>query len=420
MIMCERAPFVQKQLILIFSLLLIVLTTFIAVHFHFTHQVSRREIVNVGIIIEDSSVGAYNDLAGFIDTLPIFTKYDFYLKYDDAKDVYSNSTWIAFLTSKGKIIPTLGWTQLHDHAWRRNLVDEVFEKHKNATGSYPRGFADFQPDTYIANYARQTYNITFIGMQIFEQWMIDWMTSLGNWQCPYYARENNVLLPSEKGKGIVMLPHLTWDWICRNTKNHQWSSHPEGLYTVSNNENEMLDYLKSLCRKTVENMEPFGFFVTMFENVCSHAYNNYYRSWYEWLLSQDFDYMTCDEIADYLNENFDETPTYTIEYTPSEITGETRSIEWFFNKDYRIARLSNNYVCNFIDYTKNQTYDQYLDSIGSISTSSSPSKANCIWYSVYYTIDDWRGAPNGSQETVKKGQFFDKNLEKFSSLWVED
>jgi len=368
--------------------------------------------VNVGIIIQDGSASAYNDLVEFINDLPEFSKYDFYVKYDDARQIYDNSTWITFLQSKGKIIPVLGWTQLHDPTWRENHVDVVFEKHRQAVGAYPKGFADFQPDTYTANYARQTYNITFISMQIFEQWVIDWMTTLGNWQCPYFANEKNVILPSAD-KGVVMLPHLTWDWICRNTKNHQWGSHPGGLYEVCEDEDEMLNYLKGLCNRTLNHLQPFGFFVTMFENTFPHAYNDYYRSWYEWLLTQNYDFMTCDEIAEYINNNFDETPTYKIEYTPPKMTEETRTIEWLFSKNYRIARLNGSYICSFIDYTKNQPPDPYTDRLALLNVFTSPSQTNCFWYSANYIIDDWRGAPNGSQLPTKKGWTFEESLEDF-------
>ncbi|MFQ5711347.1 MAG: DUF3131 domain-containing protein [Candidatus Geothermarchaeales archaeon] len=255
------------------------------------------------------------------------------------------------------------------HMQRRSLserevyVDEYFKAFRSVFGDYPKGFFDFQPDTYTLLYAREKYEITYAVGYVWDQVNIDFITERGAIPFPYYASRGNHMVPARNGSdnsGVVMLPsfaisptlryhfdnnHLIDNWShlgVANNQNIKYVSHNYPYFTP------MWLELDWLYRINSDQLESF------FKDVYGDVYS-------------DFSILEVKDYVSLFRDAYSDTPVYHFTYKGSnwsefpEVVGW--SIEWYMDRDYRIARLLRgskaNHVVSFVDYGS-QRADKFL------------------------------------------------------------
>jgi hypothetical protein len=346
----------------------------------------KVKIINIGILVDvDSSRATL--LKNFVEDLPYTDRlYFVIMEWDVLKDDGS----VQFMKSRGEIIPAFSYLQTYTPKEREVYVDHYLEVFRARVGSYPKGIFTFQPDTYAANYLQEKYGVSYVMGYAFDQYLIDYMSMRGGWQAPYYASRENIMVPSAR-RGLVVLPHLTWDWIARYSLNHGYNTHPQNSYLAwGGNAGKALQYMKALIQQTLDGLDPFGYVMVGFEFKrmgLDAGILGMIREYYSWILGEaGGEVMTPSQTVEWFNSHYDGTPEYRISFQ-SPASGEW--VEWLFNTKHRIAR-SGILVKSFIDYS-DQKRDPYLDEKGFINFYQNPTFSNQIDTSLAFKIDGLGG-----------------------------
>ena len=342
----------------------------------------KTRIINIGIIVDVDSRET-TLVREFVEGLPYTNSLYFVIEEWDS---LKNKDFVQFMKDRGEIIPAFSYLQTYEPEDRKRYVDHFLGEFKRFIGYYPKGIFTFQPDTYTANYLRDKYNISYIIGYAFDQYLVDYMSMRGGWQAPYYGSRENVIVPSRTG-GVVILPHLTWDWIARYTLDHRCNTHPENSYQVFEKDSmKALEYMKVLIGQTLDRLEPFGYAMVGFEfkNMGLRAgILGMVREYYSWIIEwSGAEIMTPSQTVEWFTTKFAGTPEYRIRFR-SPATGE--EVEWFFNPYYRLAR-SGWFVKSFLDYAE-QKPDPYLNKGGFVNFYQKPTATNQIDTSLTFKID---------------------------------
>lgn len=298
----------------------------------------------------------------------------------------SNSTRLNILRNYGRLIPETVWMQQNEPSERQKIIDDIFDNWENLVGCPPKGFFDFQPDTYTINYC-ETRNVTYVTGYCFDQYAVDWMTERGGWQLPYYASHEHILRPNNASShGVVIFPHQVWDWVSSLTVSHNLHTHPLSIvYFFNGNVTSAKSYVFDLIDRSLE-AEPFGFVSLQFEWGWHYENNatDYVKNWIQGLLStRNYDFWTYEDLTQWFNNEYATTPDYHLHFV-SPYDGE--KIEWYYCKDFRIARTDQE-VVSYVQYDK-QKSDKFLTDTFTPNTTMSPHAVeNSIDDSLTFEID---------------------------------
>jgi len=297
-----------------------------------------------------------------------------------------NSTRLNTLKNYGKLIPATLYMASMTPNERAKIVDDLISTWITKVGYSPKGFFDFQPDTYTANYLEEK-NVSYVVGYCFDQYAIDWMTERGGWQLPYYAHHSNVLRPNDvESHGIVVFPHLCWDWSASFTTTHLLCTHPLPLKNVFNdNMTKAETYFQDLIDSGLGASEPLGLVSVQFEWVwagINGGMKDYAKNWIKNLLAtKSVEFWTYEDIATWFKANYALTPAYSVNFV-SPYNNE--KIEWYYCRKFRIARANGN-VVSYVEYNA-QADDIFLTSFKpNFFSTSFP--GNCIDTSLSFTID---------------------------------
>ena len=242
----------------------------------------------------------------------------------------------------------------------------------------------------------------------------------GGWQMPYFADNLQVNKPSKNGTGVVILPHVTWDWIASFTESHELNTHMLNLKSFfEGNITLAKGYFFDLIDSTLCSSKPFGFVSVQFEwcwTVLDGNLTEYAQDWVKELL-QKKDYIFCGygAFTDWFNRNYALTPEYEVNFI-SPYSGE--KIEWFFNVEKRVARTENR-VVSFVDY-EDQSPDEFLTKSAVFDMNYPSSTLNCVDNSLKFTIDALGGgicrAPLATESFPYDGKL--KEFVSFSTTYV--
>jgi hypothetical protein len=323
-----------------------------------------------------------------------------------------NQTRLDALKAYGVLIPQTFIMQQYSLEQRRNIIDGLVDEWVNVVGYAPKGIFDFQPDTYTMNYC-ESKGFEYVTGYCFDQYSIDWMTERGGWQLPYYASENHVLMPKNVSGGLVVFPHQTWDWVSSFTIQQNLDTHPLSLADIFyGNTSLAKNYFLNLIDSSLEGEEPFAFAPVQFEwgMTCRDNLTGLVTDLIQSLLStRTYNFWTLQDITTTFKNEYVSTPTYTVDFRSPY---DNESIEWFCNRDKRVARV-NGEVVSYINYDQ-QSPDRFLNGtfqpdLTNFSLSKIPD--NCVDDSLNFTIDGLGGgeyrAPIRDNGTVYNGTLAD-------------
>jgi hypothetical protein len=306
----------------------------------------------------------------------------------DAENYWlGNSTRLSTLKNYGKLIPVALYLASMSPCERMAIVDDVISTWISKVGYSPKGFFDFQPDTYTVNYLEQR-NVSYVVGYCFDQYAIDWMTERGGWQLPYYAHHNNALRPNDvESHGIVVFPHLCWDWSASFTATHMLCTHPLALKNIfDGNMTTSGIYFRDLIDADLEACEPLGLVSVQFEWVwagINGGIKDYAKNWIRNLLAtRSAKFWNYEDIVTWFNANCASTPAYSVNFV-SPYSNER--IEWYYCQKFRIARVNGNIV-SYVEYNA-QMDDVFLASSFEPNFFSASVPDNCIDTSLNFTID---------------------------------
>lgn len=315
----------------------------------------KTDVVNFSVIIDDAS--NFDALASWLDMLN-FSHFTFCI-WECAEDsILSNATRISKLKQYGEIIPRLAYVQQLSPTEREAKVDATIVKYNNSLGCTPKGVFDYIPDTYTARYL-YSKGIVYYQGYCFDQWIIDYMSMRGGFQMPYYASDTHVLIPSNQ-RGIIILPHASWDWIASFKYAHSIQLHPLNLIkrVFSGDVNKAKTYFLNMIDNSLAGSFPFGYVCVQFEwDWCyEEGITSYILDWINTTLTtRNYHFWNFNETAEWFISNFASTPTYHINFVSPY---KNESIEWYYSTECRIARIGNNIV-SYVDYDQ-QKNDKYL------------------------------------------------------------
>jgi hypothetical protein len=351
----------------------------------FVPLTSQTNIVSLSIVIDNAS--HFDQLAAWLRALN-FRNFTFVVVEGTTNEyILKNVTRISILEQYGKIIPRLSYNQGYEPVNRIQNANFTLNEFAEALGYTPKGVMDFIPDTYTAQYLL-TKGVDYYQGYSFDQYNIDRMTMRGGFQMPYYANASNILCPNPSTGGIVVLPHSTWDWITSFTVSHNLQLHPMNLINTEYDGNVAAAkaYFLRMIDNTFAGSSPFGYVTVQFEwSWCyQEGDTSHVSDWIQTLLSKRsyYDYWTFEDAVNWFKANYNQTPTYRIEFT-SPYNGQ--QIEWYYSLSNRVARSGNN-VVSYVNYT-NQQPDKYLNSSATIIWKSPSSPTNGIDDSLTFKID---------------------------------
>jgi hypothetical protein len=381
-------------------------------------QPNQTNIVALSIIIDEASY--FDQLAAWLRALN-FKNFTFVVVEGATNDyILKNVTRLSVLEQYGKIIPRLSYSQGYEPDNRILNANFTLNEFTEALGYTPKGVMDFIPDTYTSQYLL-TRGVEYYQGYCFDQYNIDLMTMRGGFQMPYYANASNVLCPSRSTGGMVILPHSTWDWVASFTVSHNIQLHPVTLMNLKfdGGKSAVKSYFLEMIDETFAGSSPFGYVTVQFEWswCCRDADTSQVLDWIRTLLSTrpSYNYWTFEEAANWFKANYDQTPTYRIEFT-SPYDGE--QIEWYYSLSSRVARMGND-VVSYVDYTDQQP-DKYLNSYTPLSWKPSSNLPTVIDNSLQFKVDALGGgylrAPVATSTFPYGGdlQFFSENFTETS------
>ena len=357
------------------------LTFFLSLNLESTLMTKERIVTMV--ILLDFNTMEYDSFHNWFQGLE--SNYTFVLLHWESL----NSTQINWLQSQAELIPCISRSQIYNTAVRASKTDTLLNNWNATFGSYPKGIFSFQPDTYLVNYTNTNYGVEYWQGYCFDQYVIDRFTERGGWQLPYYAREDHVLVPNNVSGGVVIYPHLTWDWIDSFTLDHEYSTHPLQRLV---DDNDISTYVLNLITTTLDTTDPFGYATFMFEYGWVESKNKLWIA--EGIikgLTSDLKIqsLTLEDCNNWFTSTYTTTPTYRVKFS-SPNSG--KSIEWYYSTSYRVARADSQ-VVSFIDY-ENQESEIYLIETANINTEEQETIDNDIDNSLTFIIDALGGAGN--------------------------
>lgn len=376
--------------------------------------------VNISIIID---VGQVDDSLNFLNKFN-YSKWSIVLTSGLIEQgILNNETFVNEVKRYGELVPALWMVQTHNNSWKREIVDDFIIQWQNKIGYKPHGFFMFHPDTYIANYL-YSQGVYYIQGYCFDQYAIDWMSMRGGWQQPYYASEKHILIPKPKGKGIIILPHVIWDWRDSFEIAHQYNSQPVDTWKIFNeNYGSAKNYVLSLMNATLLSVKPFSYFITQneifgwkgqFNDETKINHTDFFKSVIDNAEKLNANLEMFNETAKWFYDNFENNPTYSVTFVSPY---SHKKSEWLFTPKYRITRYDDTYIVGFIEYEK-QKEDSYLTQIAHPDFNKPPTDPDaCVDNSLTFTIDDFG---NGSYRAPPKGNkyFYVANLKSFPVFYV--
>lgn len=401
---------------LVLFLILILLSTFVPFT-RVVHSEPKHVAVGISIIID---VGEVDDCLNLLDKFN-YSKWSIVLASGLIEEgVLDNSSFVQKITKYGEILPALWMVQAHNNTWKENVVDDFISRWETKLGYRPYGFFMFQPDTYVSNYL-YSKGILYVQGYCIDQYAIDWMTMRGGWQQPYYASSKHVLIPS-MSKGIVVLPHVIWDYRDSFEIDHQYDSQPIDSYSMFNGDYEHAkDYVLNLMDEVLTKTEPMAYFLSQneifgwqgqfnSESVFNHT--DFFRCIIDIANLHGAEVEMFNETAKWFNDQFSQNPIYRVQDFVSPYSG--KKSEWYWDSKYRITRFDG-YVVGYVEYEK-QAEDPYLVSTGDYPSGSPHDPSNCINDSLRFTIDDFG---NGRYRAPAEGNrvFYPEDLEDFPSFY---
>jgi hypothetical protein len=375
----------ENLLILLFSVLLVSSLLFAPTNSFQTGDTPK--IFNLGLIIHDLNATERQWCMNWISQFDPFAKWNFILRWPYRN--LDDEVFLNFLKARGELICADGYMQLIPQSERESEMDFIVNTF-NAHNVTLKGLFMFQPDTYTLNYVRSNHNFEYYVGYCFEQYTVDYMTMKGGWQLPYYHNPEHALKPAEGNEGLVVFPHVTWDWVSSLTHSHCLNTHIFDVYQwVYHNSSQAVDYCLRLINESLSCSEPFGYACAMFE--------------WEWVLNgQDFNETGTDYYQQIINQygsicqfygettawfkaNCLRTPTYRVTFTSPY---DAQQVEWYLDVNYRIARLEN-CVKSYVIF-ENQT-ECWLNQTSTVDFSQPSNETNCVDNSLKFEIDDLGG-----------------------------
>jgi len=361
---------------------------------------SKPQIISLSLIMDKPtswSESYYTRLTNFLATLN-YRHWTFGV-WDNAFDIWiDNKTRLDKLKEYGEVIPRLAYMQQRTQDDKITYTDNVFGNWLEKVGYYPSGIFDYTfPDTFVANHVKDKYGCIYYQGVTFDAYRVDYCSSVGSWQLPYYYDEGNIMLPRKSGRSLVMLPHNLWDWYASFVVSQNVNTHPENLLNDTIKDPEQArNYFFNLIDANAQACEPFAYASIQVEYcwICDYNIEPYVKSWFADLLTKDYDFMSYKEVASWFMAHYDSNPVYQIDFV-SPFNNER--IEWYWSTKYRIAR-HNGCVVSFLEYDKQGT-DKYLFLAQPINwgKSGNPSDPdNTIDLSLNLTINALRPKTTGS------------------------
>jgi hypothetical protein len=368
-------------------------------------ELRKPKFVSLSLLL--GSGQDFNELETWLkdvnSTVP-FSNWTFVLVGKTAEDDYlNNQTRLNLLRSFGRLIPALSHFLVSlDPQVRKEECDREISLWIDKTGSPPKGFFHFMPDTYTVNYL-ESKNVTYVQGYCFDQYAIDYMSMRGAWQMPYYANPLHVNMPNTlSAKGVVIFPHVTWDWVSSFTVDHQLNTHPLNVYGyMDKNETLATEYIYKLTDNTLKSQHPFGFVSVQAEWdwILKYDTNDMVKEYIKTLLgTRQYKFWSYEDVANWFRENFDYTPDYRLTFVSPY---NSEKIEWYYCKEFRVARLDGSEIVSYVDYTE-QTEDKFLTTSASVNYSKPASPTNCADNSLTFKIDALGSAPNRHPITTQK------------------
>ncbi|MEM3825038.1 MAG: hypothetical protein QXG27_02700 [Candidatus Bathyarchaeia archaeon] len=374
--------------------------------------------VGISIIVD---VGQVDDVLNFLSRFG-YSKWSIVLTFGlICSGILENSTFVNTIKLYGELLPGLWIIQTETLEGRKAICDYLIEQWETYIGYRPYGFFMFQPDTYIANYL-YSQGIYYIQGYCFDQYAVDWMTMRGGWQQPYYASEKHVLIPKAEGRGIIIFPHLIWDWRDSFEINHLYNTSPFDAWSIFNeNYEQSKNYILSLMNVSLQSVKPFSYFIVQgeifgwggrFKDENLINFTDLFESIIVNAEKSNANLETFNETAKWFRDNFENNPTYSFTYVSPY---SNKKCEWYFSPKYRITRYDG-YVVGLIEYQK-QKEDPYLTQIAHPDFNKSPNDPDaCVDNSLTFSIDDFG---NGQYRAPPKYNRFlyPANLESFPKFY---
>ncbi|PVX26592.1 MAG: hypothetical protein CW691_00895, partial [Candidatus Bathyarchaeum sp.] len=352
-----------------------------------SEQDNTTKILNLGMIIHDLNDNERKECMNWISQFDPFTKWNFILwtPYENLED----ATFINFLKERGLLLAADGYMQYWTPSQRENMMDSMISKFSTHNVTL-NGLFMFQPDTHTMNYLYSQYNFEYYVGYCFDQYVIDYMTMKGGWQLPYYHNSEHSLRPAMDNQGLVVFPHLTWDWISSLTDSHHLNTHILDAYRCFNSDSsQTIDYCLGLINESLSCSKPFGYTCTMFEWELMQndpdlieTTTNYYN---QIIMQHGSICQLYNETTSWFKLNYDKTPTYEVTFT-SPYDG--KQVEWSLDTNYRIARVGNN-VKSYVVFKNQKEY--WLNNRGNVDFEKAPDENNGINNSLEFVIDDLGG-----------------------------
>jgi hypothetical protein len=349
-----------------------------------TFEPPQKKFVCFSIILDRDE--GYEALRLWLEAIN-FHNFTFVVAGENATRSYwiLNSTRLNFVKSYGTLIPmgAHGYLQVWSLKERESIVDDAYDYWAAHVGYAPKGFFSFQPDTFTNNYLK-TKGFSYVQGYCFEQYAVDSMTMRGGWQMPFYADELNGLKPSSSNDAVVILPHVSWDWVASLEVNHNLNTHIGNILDFFRmNETLARDYLERFVESALACSFPFGFVSLQFEfSWVGATAQNFAKDIFKELLSKGYDYYSFENVVNWFKNHYSVTPSYSIEFL-SPYSNER--VEWFYSTEFRAARIDSR-VVSFVNYTR-QKPDRYLSSIALLNFSAPGTPQSSIDNSLDFTID---------------------------------
>jgi len=382
---------------------------------------SKHLSVTISVIID---IGEVDDTLNFLHNFN-YNKWSIVLATGLIEQGWlNNASFVSSITQYGECIPAFWMAQTHDNAWKKSKIDDFVSQWETKLGYKPYGFFMFQPDTYIANYI-YSIGVKYVQGYCFDQYAVDWMSMRGGWQQPYYASPNHVLSPNSNGKGIIVLPHIIWDWRDSFELGHEYNSQPIDTWAMrGQNYVEAKNYVLDLMNVTLASVTPYSYFTSQneifgwggrFKDENTFNHTDFFKSIIENAHKVGATMEMFNETAKWFNDNYSENPAYKV-YFRSPYSHKTS--EWFWNSYCRITRYDE-YVVGYIFYQK-QNNDPYLTLIANPNFQlSSHDPDNGVDNGLTFTIDDFG---NGQYRAPPKGNrvYYTGKLSDFSERIIPE
>lgn len=358
-----------------------------------------------------------NELLDWLEQVN-YRKWTLVLKSWGKNNAFFNRTFIEEIKQYGELTPALPFgIQTRPPEDRKAIVDNLFNKWKTYVGYEPRGGFQFQPDTCVCNHILEKGCSYWQGYCFDQYSVVDWMGMRGGWQMPYYASEDNALVPKPEGRGLIIFPHNTLDWRASFELNHEFNTHILNAMSMFDNYAGALGYLIELLDRTLNNITPFGYAMIQHEWMwvrrCGllDELKNYTLT----VMNSPYLFQTVNETAKWFKQHYMSNPSYYVNFvTPYH----EKKVEWLWTRNFRVTRYDEQYVVGYVDYTR-QNVDPYINKSANVDFQGERNQTNKICTNLEFLIDDfgnatYRAPPKGNR------MIFTGALEDFPSYFNDD